>query len=476
MEALFSLANLLIMPFWLAMIFLPRWSVTRRVMASQVPIALLAVLYGVLVIPRMGGVWSDLARPELPAIARLLGTPEGAAIGWIHFLAFDLFVGRWIYLDSRDRDASPWLVGPVLMLTLMFGPLGYLAYLGLRTILPSSRVTREESPAADTPVPGPRYQRAVKSLLALLGKLWEPVAFLTATGLAALVLSLPALAGVLLDPRVITGSPAWLKPFKFILSSGIYSLTLAWLLSMVDGRRRVVATVSNVTATALIVELLIVVLQASRGTTSHFNVATPLDSLLWRTMGGFIVALWLAALTTTALISFQRLQDRTFAWTLRLGMLITFIGMGQGFLMAPPSAEQLAAGSRMVVQGAHSVGVPDGGPGLPLVGWSTVGGDMRVGHFLGLHALQFLPLAAWLLGRTRLAERQRTGLVVVAGGGYLSLFMLVTWQALRGQPLLAPDALTLTALGGLIVAIVAGAVLALLRGEQAHLRTPLLQQ
>jgi hypothetical protein len=90
------------------------------------------------------------------------------------------------------------------------------------------------------------------------------------------------------------------------------------------------------------------------------------------------------------------------------------------------------------------VGVRDGGPGLPLTRWSTEGGDLRVPHFIGLHALQLLPLFAWVLERRR--RPASTRLVVAAGAGWLGLIGLTLWQALRGQPLVAPDAATLLAL------------------------------
>jgi hypothetical protein len=89
---------------------------------------------------------------------------------------------------------------------------------------------------------------------------------------------------------------------------------------------------------------------------------------------------------------------------------------------------------------------------MPVTGWRSDVGDLRVGHFVGLHALQVLPLVGAALQRRRLRERQRLGLVHVAGVGYLGLTLLVTWQALRAQPLLRPDALTLGALALLVVA------------------------
>ncbi len=77
---------------------------------------------------------SVIFRPTLVGVAGLLGSEVGATIGWVHFLAFDLFVGRWIYLDSREKNISVWLMAPILFFTLMLGPLGLLSYLLLREI------------------------------------------------------------------------------------------------------------------------------------------------------------------------------------------------------------------------------------------------------------------------------------------------------------------------------------------------------
>jgi hypothetical protein len=98
--------------------------------------------------------------------------------------------------------------------------------------------------------------------------------------------------------------------------------------------------------------------------------------------------------------------------------------------------------------------VADGGPGLPFVGWSTTGGDLRIGHFAGMHALQLMPLLAaglTALNPHRLDRTARVRIVRVAAAGYAGLVALVTWQALRAQPLLAPDALTLAALAAVVV-------------------------
>ncbi len=132
MATLFDASFLLVAPFWLLMIALPGWRVTGRVIASPWIAAPVAALYLALVLPGLPGVLGAVSSPSLEAIAPLLGTPEGATVAWVHFLAFDLFVGRWVYLDARERGITPWLSSPLLFLTLMLGPAGLLGHLLVR--------------------------------------------------------------------------------------------------------------------------------------------------------------------------------------------------------------------------------------------------------------------------------------------------------------------------------------------------------
>ena len=134
METLFSLSSLLVMPFWLLMIALPRWRVTQQIMRSPWISAAPALVYAALAIPRLAELLPALMNPQLGSIAALLGTPAGAALGWLHFLAFDLFVGRWAYLDSQERGVGAWLMAPILFATLMLGPIGFLLYLAARAL------------------------------------------------------------------------------------------------------------------------------------------------------------------------------------------------------------------------------------------------------------------------------------------------------------------------------------------------------
>jgi apolipoprotein N-acyltransferase len=133
-EQIFSLSSLTVMPLWIAMIVLPGWRFTERVMRSPLSIVLPSALYAALVLPNALAIFQAVSNPSLAGIVQLLGSPQGATIGWVHFLAFDLFVGRWAYLDSRERGIHPLLMAPVLFLILMLGPIGFLLYLALRAV------------------------------------------------------------------------------------------------------------------------------------------------------------------------------------------------------------------------------------------------------------------------------------------------------------------------------------------------------
>jgi hypothetical protein len=153
LESVFLAANLFVLPFWALMILLPNWRVTRRVMSTPFLIAVLPALYVALLLPRLDGLAPVLlSPPDLEVIRALLGRPDGAVLAWVHFLAFDLFVGRYVYLDNREHQISAWVVGPILALTCLFGPAGLLAYLLTRAavrVRRRRRETRPESPSAN---------------------------------------------------------------------------------------------------------------------------------------------------------------------------------------------------------------------------------------------------------------------------------------------------------------------------------------
>jgi hypothetical protein len=297
--------------------------------------------------------------------------------------------------------------------------------------------------------------------MTLAHQAWQANRLLTVAAAFHLLLVPAFLLAWLVDPLTILGQPAWIKPLKFAISGAIYALTFVWMLGFVQGWPRWKAVAAGATGVALIIESSLIALQVLRGTTSHFNFATPFDSAVFRLMAGFIVLLALCSLLLAILLLVQRLPNPVMAGGLRLGVVSALAGMMVAFLMTvsptPSQQARLAAGEPVTMIGAHSVGVEDGGPGLPLLGWSTEGGDYRVPHFVGLHGMQILPLAAWLLTlpplHRRLPQRHRLLLVWTLGLGYLGLTALLTWQALRGQSIIAPDGATWSTLAVLTSAV-----------------------
>lgn len=295
-------------------------------------------------------------------------------------------------------------------------------------------------------------------------QLWERVfgteRFLAWAVVGSALLFVAAILLSIFDSQLVIGEPAWIKPMKFAVSITLYTGTLAWMLSFVEGHPRLVRWIGGLTTLGFVVEMVAIFFQAARGVRSHFNVGTALDATLFSLMGIFVMVIWLMNIVTAVILMRQKIENRPFAWALRLGLIVTAVGSGLGFFMTQPTTDQLnamQAGETVSIIGAHSVGVEDGGAGLPLVGWSTEEGDVRPAHFVGLHALQIIPLLGIFINRRfakRLSEGRRTALLTMGGSGYLGLVMLLLWQAQRAQPLIAPDNLTLTVLASLIGAFV----------------------
>ena len=129
-EGLFSLASALVVPGWALLVFAPRWKWTERVMAVNLLPLLLAVFYLVLVVTRFFGAEGGFG--SLAEVRRLFGDDYMLLAGWIHYLAFDLFIGAWEVRDARRLGVPHLLVAPCLVLTFLFGPIGLLAYCALR--------------------------------------------------------------------------------------------------------------------------------------------------------------------------------------------------------------------------------------------------------------------------------------------------------------------------------------------------------
>jgi hypothetical protein len=251
----------------------------------------------------------------------------------------------------------------------------------------------------------------------------NPVLF----GLAAfhLVLFVGLLVIAPFDSRQILGINPWIKPMKFALSIAIFSATMGWLLADLPLGLVSQRFVTWGITVAMLAEISLIVLQSARGVPSHFNQNTPLDATIFRIMG--IMITFSSLLTLYLLVQYFRLPTHlppAYLWGVRLGLLLFIFASVEGGFMA----------GRL----AHGVGVADGGAGLPFVNWSTAGGDLRIAHFIGLHAIQVLPLLGYLfdqLNQHGSLAQPMVWLWVTAllyGGLSVGLFL---W-AMAGHPLL----------------------------------------
>jgi hypothetical protein len=139
---LFDLSFIVAAPFWALMILAPTWSWTHRIVSSPWIVAPPLLVWLVLAIPRLGPLWTVVTTPSLTGFQSLLWDPGAVGLVWAQIIAWDLFVGRWMFLDSRQRGVHPLIMSPLLLFTVLLSPIGLPAYLGLRAF------SREQAPAS----------------------------------------------------------------------------------------------------------------------------------------------------------------------------------------------------------------------------------------------------------------------------------------------------------------------------------------
>jgi hypothetical protein len=247
-----------------------------------------------------------------------------------------------------------------------------------------------------------------------------------ATAIVLLALMFPTFAAALLDGRTVNGINVWMKPLKFEASLALFAATIAWFFGYLPEERRrgrLLTIFSAVTVGWIAFEQGYITLQSARGVGSHFNVGTPIEGLMFTLMG--IGALIFTAMAPVLGIAIARHGRSDLAPAFRLsvvlGLILTFVlGAGVGIALS--------------INGGHWVGAPhtDVG-GLAVFGWTRAGGDLRVAHFFGLHAMQILPLAGWLIARR---DPNATGAVWAAAAAIVLLTVWTLVEALLGQPFL----------------------------------------
>jgi hypothetical protein len=245
-------------------------------------------------------------------------------------------------------------------------------------------------------------------------------------GWCALAISFVLLALAGLDGRTFNGVSVWTKPWKFHLSTGVHLLTLAWCAAMLPdtpARDRAFGRMSAVALACSLFELAYITWRASRGEASHFNLGSPFAGTMYTLMG--IGAVMLTACAGWLGWHIGRARDFAFGPVLQRGLAL---GLMLGFALGT------IAGLYLGGQAGHWVGgTPSDAQGLALVGWSRDGGDLRVAHFFGLHAIQALPLAAWLAARRAAPARALRGLNVFAAA-YTLLTLFTFVRAVMGRP------------------------------------------
>jgi hypothetical protein len=221
------------------------------------------------------------------------------------------------------------------------------------------------------------------------------------------------------DARILNGINVWIKPGKFFFSLFVHVLTVAWALSLIEPAQRETRMIKwSIWATLIVAwsELLYIALRASQGEASHFNLSTPLNAMLYSAMAVFAIILVVAPAVTGWGIWRSKRGD---IWT-------TSVALGFGLA----AVLSIVVGMTLGGNASHWIGgdLTDA-TGLPIFKWSTTGGDLRVAHFIGLHAMQIVPFAANSGKRS----------VVWGVAAILVLATLLTYlQALSGTPLLRP--------------------------------------
>lgn len=215
---------------------------------------------------------------------------------------------------------------------------------------------------------------------------------------------------------IVLGINAWIKPMKFFFSIWIFCWTMGWYLEYLRNKRRV-RIYNWVVVIVMIIEQVIITWQAANGRLSHFNIATPFYRSLFILMGIAIATLtaWTGVMGYYFFRQNQFDVPMPYIWGIRLGIILFVIFSFEGGLMAGLLS--------------HTIGAPDGGPGLPVVNWSKQYGDLRVAHFVGIHSLQMIPLFGYYIARSN-----RSVQLFAAGYFILTVFLFI--QALQKTPVL----------------------------------------
>ncbi|MGI8519638.1 MAG: hypothetical protein ACR2MC_03350 [Actinomycetota bacterium] len=257
--------------------------------------------------------------------------------------------------------------------------------------------------------------------------------------LSALFLVSATLHGAvfILDDRPWEGPLSWRKPLLFSLSFALVCVSLAWVMNFLPRSQRAGWLLLGSFGFASFGETALISLQAWRGVASHFNSATVFDEVVFATMG-LLIAVVVVDIVIITLWSLKSLDaPASFGLAIKAGLLLMVVGQGLGGLL-------IREGMRQEELGPVTSPLVFGQDGI-----------LNLSHAAALHALQLLPVLAWLLSFSERSESQRTKIVGVAACGYAGLVLLTGLQALGGR---AP--FDLSGVGAVVLLASATAILA----------------
>jgi hypothetical protein len=250
-----------------------------------------------------------------------------------------------------------------------------------------------------------------------------------------------SIIGLLIDDRILLYVPIWLKPFKFSVSSLIFIGSILYFLKYIPNKKFIIVS-NKIVSYGLMIELIIIYLQVFRGRMSHFNNQTIEDMILFQIMAITIVCVWLGfGVYAWKLFKTSEYADDMIFKGIQVGVIITFLTMPFAFTMPQPSKTQLQEIIKNksqigLIVGSHTVNEKDPSQTYPLTGWAKTGGDLRIAHFLGLHAIQILPILAFLLNGINLSIPNKKRLLSITGLFYFLIVVLTLVRALKGISLL----------------------------------------
>lgn len=251
--------------------------------------------------------------------------------------------------------------------------------------------------------------------MTFLGEIVRRNKHLTYFGLLNLVGFVVLLLISLFDHRTLLGINIWIKPMKFCISIALFSWTMAWFFHYLPQRKKV-NLISTIIILMLLLEQVLIISQAARGETSHFNISTFYNATVFQIMGIAILVNTIMVIWAFFLFGKAHHLPKGYLRGIRLGLLIFIFASLEGYMM--------------VANMGHTVKAPDGQEGYFFLNWAKEYGDLRIFHFLGLHALQIVPIFAWYFAK------DNTGWVNSFAFLYFLLSAGTLWNALMGRGLL----------------------------------------